>query len=291
MTQHNQGSHHPKNTSNILPKLLVLGIVIALLIGSLLQRSETDAPPNVGIQPKANGGNASPDLTRIAAFQKRIAERRVDPQQKHESKKSDREMGFKSLVSAERRLMLQRITGKITVPSLVIYPGRNGYTLEEVLEMYPFLRNSDGSLNHPVTEQLQHLLAERIKSRRLLRETKDPELKKQLILSIQDKNSVDAQMSAIIRSFETRPESVVPTETLVSVSTNFASIKTAEISEFLNMLALAQTHADEGRPEENNRSLVKMSVPSRLRYTMSDQEADFLLRTPIDQLAVGVYSK
>lgn len=276
-----------QSTRRYLVILLVVGIFLALL---LAVRSSRNPPEQTQTQVRETKKVSAP--IPFADRRKRASElRSTVPVTSVQEQAANAVPSYRFNVSQERREMLKEITGLYPHPVIQPRPGQESYTMNEVLEMYPFLRNRDGGINMEASEKIQALLNADLKQTHermaLLQKTQDLDtLRPQY--AVRRVDSPAEQIMALTASLQERPKRINPTEEMLIVSSGYARLNLNQMTGFLHRIAIAQTDLEKGRPLEHCRGLVQTFSP-RLNPPMTDEQADKLLATPLNKLAIGEF--
>jgi hypothetical protein len=198
----------------------------------------------------------------------------------------------KYLVRAERKQQLERITGGVVLPIRGDDTRRPPYTLKEVLELYPFLKTNDGQVLIAEAERLRGLLNERMEAQKACADLSlsDAARSKALELYRQKVEAVGDEIARLTTLLVVRADRIIPSEVLTRMSPTFTNYMPDQMTRLLGVIAVAQErieHYPEGRKRAHN--LLRMAIVEESGFELSDEQADILLQTPLDRLAVGEF--
>lgn len=168
------------------------------------------------------------------------------------------------------------------------------YTIEEVAELYPFLRLEDGTLDVPAVQRVRDILNERNRLRwdhaerlRNLRNDTNAYVKVESEAP-PEVRTLTEDLMGIVHAYEQMPDLISPTPEMESISGHYTRMNVPQWRAWLRMLAEIQTRAEGGFPSEKSIEMIKR-LPPRPRHPLSDEQALWLLKTPLDRMVQAQY--
>jgi len=205
---------------------------------------------------------------------------------------------FHFSIGEQNRKQLRAITGLSVWANAVINPEMDSFTIEEVIEMYPFLTTESGAIN---VEAAQELLAN---INKLVQKQKeiwaDVNRKRDLGQHVPPDDPLfqslqhaiaewQSQLMGTAVRFDKMPSQILPTDELLALSPTFSHYSVIQMRSFLQAVSLAQTYNDNGQPQDRIHKLLQSAIAGRYGYNLSDEAADKLLNTDLSKLAIGVF--
>jgi hypothetical protein len=192
-------------------------------------------------------------------------------------------------LTPERARLLYELADVYIIPSLNIQTGRGPVTLEEVLNMFPYMREPDGSVFEQATAVqalLQTVLELQLRREELAQAGGDVQAEMQALR--QESNEATRRLMDLIHPknyTEPRaPFQIVPTRSLIEIDPGFERLSRASMQIFLMRLAYAQTSAERLPVEKVRSSFNDFSLFRRYEIDLSEADVDRLLSTSLDTL-------
>ncbi len=197
-------------------------------------------------------------------------------------------------VDESRRELLWKLAGMRVTPMLGLPADGRTYTAQEVAELYPFLRLEDGMVDVPAVQRVRDILNERNRLRwdhaerlRNLRNDTNAYVKVESTAP-PEVRTLTEDLMGIVHAYEQMLALISPTPEMESISGHYTRMNVPQWRAWLRMLAEIQTRAEGGYSTEKSIEMIKRLPPSP-RHSLSDEQALWLLKTPLDQMVQAQY--
>lgn len=276
----------------------LVGTLVVVSFALLLWRRQSLPPPSAQ-QRHEDSGQSVHNLDnnplakaewRINAIERRI----VNERPTERTFQSGDRPSFHFTMNDDRREAVKRLTGVHPLPAITPRHGQMEYSIEEVLEMFPDLQRLDGTPNMEAAEKIQNHLRELLEMSHqniALAASKDAEeLLKPSFAAMGTADHPHHKIREVLRGIRTLPNDIRPTSILSEIAREFGRLDTLQMRGLIFQLATAQTEYESGRDPDFLRRRVKGFSP-HLNPPMTDEQANVLLNTPLEELATAEYAK
>lgn len=280
------GLHH-RRVINRRSKFVICAVVVCIVILVWLLRLSPWTGAFADKQAARTLGETASGPVVDRPYTHFAEQRRVLMSQPRESKAGS----VRYSITGNRKHQLEQITGKSLPPVLGGESWRATYTVDDILEMFPYLRTKDGMVRTEELEKLRGLLIDRLEAEKAAFDpTKPEETRRERMEFLGAKmNLVGTERERLSKLYNVGVNQIIPKQPLLSVSPKFSELPSDQMGGVLGDLARAQTLLEEGVSREKLRASIRSSINLRHKIQLSDEQADQLLDSELRDLAVGIY--
>ncbi len=187
-------------------------------------------------------------------------------------------------VSKERQEALFKLVGFYKGPTLYMHPGISEYSVENVIEIYPFLVDSQGATNWMALGELRKLLNE---YRQLIPKSPGQPMDQDAVQQAAERLNASARhhQFADIES----PKTVKASDVLIEYSPNFKFLGFSDLQVSMNHLVNMQEKYENGQEAIAVRDLKNFSLFLSRGITLDEGQAAHLLQSRLEDLVKPIY--